>query len=125
MTQALQTEDSTLPQFLTIQNAYTELWKGSKYIVVVVRKGQSHGCNCSAGNTTGDQGARGGLDGPQDPHSSNLTTRQMESKLFKELDLSGLNSWPFELAEAAHQLLAEYHDVFFARTHGAGLHSLY
>ena len=37
MTQALQTEDSTLPQGITIQNAYTDLWKGSKYIVVVVR----------------------------------------------------------------------------------------
>ena len=37
MTKALQTEDDTLPQGLTIQNVYTELWKGSKYIVVVVR----------------------------------------------------------------------------------------
>ena len=37
MTEALQTEDNTLPQGLTIQNAYTELWKSSKYVVVVVR----------------------------------------------------------------------------------------
>ena len=37
ITQALQTEDDTLPQGLTIQNAYTGLQKGSKYIVVVVR----------------------------------------------------------------------------------------
>ena len=37
MTQALQTEDGSLPQGLTIQNAYTELWKGSKNIVMVVR----------------------------------------------------------------------------------------
>ena len=37
MTQMLQNEDSTLPQGLTIQNAYTELQKGSKYIVMVVR----------------------------------------------------------------------------------------
>ena len=26
--------------------------------------------------------------------------------------MSGLNSWPSDLAEAAHQLLAEYHNVF-------------
>ena len=53
-----------------------------------------------------------GEDGPQDPHPPSLTTRQRQGKLFKELDLSGLNSWPLELAEAAHQLLAKYHDVF-------------
>ena len=53
-----------------------------------------------------------GEDGPQDPHPPNLTTRQRQGKLFEELDLSGLNLWPLELAEAAHQLLGEYHDVF-------------
>ena len=53
-----------------------------------------------------------GEDGPQDPHPPNLTTRQRQGKLFKELDLSRLNSWPPELAEAACWLLAEYHDVF-------------
>ena len=37
MTQVLQTEDGTLPWGLTIQNTYTELRKGSKYIVMVVR----------------------------------------------------------------------------------------
>ena len=37
MTKALWTEDSSLPQGLTVQNAYTELWKGSKSIVMVVR----------------------------------------------------------------------------------------
>ena len=37
MTQALQTEDSFLPQGLTIKNMYTELPKGSKNVVMVVR----------------------------------------------------------------------------------------
>ena len=74
MTQALQTEDGTLPQGLTIQNMYTEVQKGSKHVVVVVRNsmaypqnapkesssGQSCGCNCNARNITRDQGARGG-----------------------------------------------------------------
>ena len=53
-----------------------------------------------------------GEDGPQGPHPPNLTTRQRQGKLFKELDLSRLNSWPPELAEAAHWLLAKYNDVF-------------
>ena len=37
MVQALQTEDSSLPQGLTVQNTYTELRQGSKKAVVVVR----------------------------------------------------------------------------------------
>ena len=53
-----------------------------------------------------------GKDGPQDPYPPNLTTRQRQGKLFKELDLSGLDLWPLELEEAAHQLLAKYHNVF-------------
>ena len=53
-----------------------------------------------------------GEDGPQNPHLPNLTTRQRQGKLFEELDLCGLNTWPLELAEAAHQLLAEYQNVF-------------
>ena len=37
MVQALQTQDGSLPQGLTVQNTYTELRKGSKKAVVVVR----------------------------------------------------------------------------------------
>ena len=68
MTQALQTEDSALPKGPTIQNAYTKLWKGSKYIVMVVRNSmaypqmlqKSSSCDCGARNTTGDQSAKWG-----------------------------------------------------------------
>ena len=42
MTQALQTEDGSLPQGLTVQNTYTELQKGSKYVVVVVRNSMAY-----------------------------------------------------------------------------------
>ena len=41
-----------------------------------------------------------------------LTVRQRHSKLFNELDLSGLDSWAPKLADAACWLLAEYHDIF-------------
>ena len=37
MVQALQTEDSSLPQGLSVQNTYTELRQGSKKAVMVVR----------------------------------------------------------------------------------------
>ena len=66
-----------------------------------------------------------GKDGPQYPHPPSLTARQRQGKVFEELDLIRLNSWPPELAEAACQLLAKLHDVFFIRTHRVELHSLY
>ena len=42
MFQAMPTKDGTLPQGLTIQNAYTELWKGSKYVVMMVRNSTAY-----------------------------------------------------------------------------------
>ena len=35
-----------------------------------------------------------GGDEPQDSHTPKLTVRQRHGKLFDELDLSGLDSWP-------------------------------
>ena len=49
---------------------------------------------------------------PQDLLTPKLSVRQRHGKLFNELDLSGLDSWPPEQADATHQLLAKYHDVF-------------
>ena len=45
-------------------------------------------------------------------HTPRLTVRQRHGKLFDELDLTSLDSWTLELADAAHHLLAKYHDVF-------------
>ena len=42
MTQALCTEDGSLPQGLTVQNAYTELYSGSKNVTVVVRNSMAY-----------------------------------------------------------------------------------
>ena len=125
MTRALQTEDGSLPQGLTIQNAYTELQKGSKYVVVVVRNSMAYPqmlhkkalvartvAATAVPEILPEIRVQEGEDGPQDPHPPSLTTRQRQGKLFKELDLSRLNSWPPDLAEATCQLLAEYHNVF-------------
>ena len=38
--------------------------------------------------------------------------RQRHGKLYNKLDLSGLDSWTPELADAACWLLAKYHDIF-------------
>ena len=53
-----------------------------------------------------------GADDPQGPYTPKFTIRQRQGKLFKELDLSGLEVWPLELADSAQQLLAKYHDDF-------------
>ena len=42
MAQALWTEDGSLPQGLTMQNTYTELWQGSKKAVMVVRNSTAY-----------------------------------------------------------------------------------
>ena len=55
------------------------------------------------------------LEGEEEPHTPQpprLTMRQRQGKLLEELDLSGLASWPPELADSAQSLLVEYHDVF-------------
>ena len=51
-------------------------------------------------------------DASPDLHTPKLMIRQRCGKLFDELDLSGLNMWAPELADEAHWLLHEYHDVF-------------
>ena len=55
-----------------------------------------------------------------DLHTPKLMVRQRHGKLFNELDLSGLDSWAPELADAACWLLAEYHDVFSLDPAGLG-----
>ena len=40
---------------------------------------------------------------------SKLSMKQRQEKLFEELDLSGLESWPPKLAASAQSLLAEFH----------------
>ena len=42
MTQALHDEDGSLPQGLTVQNAYMELHSGSKNVTVVVRNSMAY-----------------------------------------------------------------------------------
>ena len=58
---------------------------------------------------TGLTEASEGVHGHQMPK---LTVKQRQEKLFEELDLSGLESWPPKLAASACSLLAKYYDVF-------------
>ena len=109
MAQALWTEDGSLSQGLTIQNTYTELRQGSKKAVVVVRNSIAYlqtlwkkALVARAVLATLLAKSPVGAQLPQDPCASKLTVRQWHGKLFDELDLSGLDSWPPAIADAAH-----------------------
>ena len=58
-----------------------------------------------------------GADEPQGPHTPKLTVRQNKGSYFNELDLSGLESWPPELADSTQWLLAKYHGCLFIGTY--------
>ena len=125
MVQALWTQDGSLSKGLTIQNTYTELRKGSKKAVVVVQNNTAY--PQTLWKKTPVARAVVALPVPDPPKGEKLeekackfhnspnpamTVRQRYGKLFDELDLSDLDSWTPELADAACQLLAKDHDVF-------------
>ena len=125
MVQALCTQDGTLLPGLTVQNTYTKLRKGGKRAVVVVWNNTAYPQTLQKKAPIAR--AVSALPVPEPPESESLQdrddthpnlqtpklmVRQRHGKLFDELDLSGLDSWAPELADAACWLLAEYHDVF-------------
>ena len=125
MVQALHAQDGTLPPGLAMQNIYTNLRKGSKKAVVVVWNNTTYPQTLQKKTSVArtvyvilvprapkSKSLQVKNNTCPDLHVSKLTVRQRCGKLFDELDLSGLNSWAPKLADAAHWLLAEYHDIF-------------
>ena len=125
MVQSLHVQDGTLSPGLTIQNTYTELRKGSKKVVVVVKNHtaypQTLWKKTSVAQMIPLQLVPGTpeLDSLPDQkevcpnlETPKLMIRQRCGKLFDELDLSGLDSWAPKMADKACQLLAKYHDIF-------------
>ena len=125
MTQALYAEERSLPQGLMIQNTYTEMHNGSKSITIMIRNGTAYPqvlrkripvARVVAANHMPEvqmqPGMMDALDEVQGIQTLKMTIEQIQEKLFEKLDLSGLESWPLELAGSAHSLLAEYHDIF-------------
>ena len=106
MVQALQTEDDSLPQDLTVQNMYTKLRQGIKKAVVVMRNNTAYSQTLWKKTPVSRVVAAlpvpkpleevqllEGADKSHNPHTPRLTVRQRHGKLFDELDLSGLDSW--------------------------------
>ena len=112
MTQALHIEDRSLPQGLMVQNIYTELCSGSKNVAVVVRNTTAYPQTLRKKTPVARAVMVTWI--PELPIQISLIEASekghgCQEKLFKELDLSGLESWPLELAEATRSLLAKYH----------------
>ena len=117
--------DGSLPQGLTAENMYTKLRKGSKKVVVVVQNNTAYSQTLQKKIPVaravaalpvpeppkGEQLLEG-ADESQDSYTPRLMVRQRHRKLFNELDLSSLDSWTPQLADAACWLLVKYHDVF-------------
>ena len=125
MVQALHAQDGTLPPGITVQNAYTELRKGSRKAVVVVQNNTAYPQTIQKKTPVARAVAVQPLPKPPEPgelpvqdkvcpdsQTLKLMIRQRCGKLFDELDLSGLDSWAPKLADKAHWLLAKYHDIF-------------
>ena len=125
MTQALHAEDGSLPQGLMVQNPYTELHSGSKNVTVVVRNSMAYPQTLRKKTPVARAVAVthipelpmqiGLMEMSEEDYSHQmpkLTVKQRQEKLFEELDLSRLESWPPELVASAWSLLAKYHDIF-------------
>ena len=117
--------DGSLPQALTVENAYTELHNSSKNVTVVVRNSMAYPQTLRkktpvARAVTVTQvpgspmqtGVMEALDKARGLQVPRLTMKQGQEKLFEELDLSGLESWSPELVDSAQSHLAEYHAIF-------------
>ena len=125
MVQALDAQDGTSPPGITMQNTYTELRQGSRKAVVVVRNNTTYPQTLWKKTPVARAVAVQPLPEPPKPGELpvqdeacpdsqilKLTIRQRHGKLFDELDLSSLDSWAPKLGDKAHQILAEYHDIF-------------
>ena len=113
MTQALRVEERSLPQGLTMQNAYMELRTVSKNAIIVVRNSTAYPQTLKKKALAAQAVVATAmsellvmtqlLEGKEEPHTSEsprLMMTQRQGKLLDELDLIGLASWPLELADS-------------------------
>ena len=125
MTQALCIPDGSLSQGLMVQNAYTELRKGNNNVAVVVKNSMAYpqtlrrktpvvraAVVTQVPEPPVQTGLTGVLGEDHNHQMPKLTVKQRQEKLFEELYLSGLESWPPKLVASAQSLLAKYHNVF-------------
>ena len=110
MTQALHAKDGSLPQDLTIQNTYTELHSGSKNVTVVLRNSMVYPQTLRKKTPVAravaatwvpgppmQTGVTEALDrGPRLPKCQSWLWSKGRRNCSRNLDLSGLETWPPE-----------------------------
>ena len=125
MTQTLHAEDGSLTQALTMQNGYTEMQNSSKNVTVVVTNSTAYLQTLRKKTPVVRSVVATWLPEPlmqtgmievlheaQGLQMLKLTMKVGQEKMFEELDLSGLESWPPKLADSVWSFLAEYHNIF-------------
>ena len=108
-----------------VQNTYTELCSGSKTVTVVVGNSMVYpqtlrkktpvvrAVMVTQISELPVQISLMEASGEDHSHQiPKLTVKQRQEKLFEELDLNGLESWPPELVTSTQSLLAKYHNIF-------------
>ena len=110
---------------LTIQNAYTELHDDSENVAMIVRNSMAYPQTLRKKTPVVKAVVAiwvpeppmwtwlmEALDEAQGLQMPKLSMKQRQEKLFEELDLSWLESWPPNLADSTQSLFAEYPNVF-------------
>ena len=102
-----------------MQNTYTTLKDGSKYVAVILRNVTNEWISVKKGITIAKMVAANAIPPAEFmakkdiwEKKSTLSEDKWHNLFFEKLDLKGLEKWPRETAEKACSLLAEYHDIF-------------
>ena len=127
MTHGLEKRSPLLPLGIDVQSTYAKLSTSSNRVAVVLRNNTRDWIEIGKGTPVAQMVATNQVPRVIDTISTDKPKQQptlMEAErqdlLLDKLDLSGLEAWPAEEAEKAHNLLHEYHDIFSLEKYDMG-----
>ena len=119
MTHGLEKKSPKLPLGLEILSSYATLTTGSCKVAVVIQNTTNNWLNIPKGTTIKRIESANQIPPVSEAMAASkpqgekvMTDEERQEALLNQLDLSGLDSWTLEVAAKAHNLLAEYHDIF-------------
>ena len=118
MTHGLERRSPLLPLGVEVLSVYATLATGSKRVAVALRNTTKDWLEVRKGTPIARMEAAnqippvtGPVVSPEEEQPT-LSESERQALLMDKLDLSGLESWPPEVASQARDLLREYHDIF-------------
>ena len=127
ITYSLEKRSPHLPLGVKILSAYATITMGCNKVVVVLKNTTNDWMEIEKGVPIARMVAANQIPSAtievamgDTPEKQALTEKERHEELFKKLDLSGLDTWDKDLAQKAHSLLAEYHDLFSLEKHEIG-----